>query len=364
LSVKKLSPRFSCFSKITLIILVFFLLAGCKMPGKDTAVSEIDVTQAFQTVEARLTQAVAQTPTLTASPEPGPPTISETPMPTLPSEITSTLTPTEDSTASANTPAPTEGCYQAAAGYPKIDITIDDDTEMSPGQAFTKIWRVVNVGSCTWTADYDIVFFSGELMGAPSSLPLNATVAKDQSVDLAIDMVAPAGSGTYQGNWKIRNAAGVLFGIGPGSESPFWVRIKVVSATAETPTPTPTATPTIVVQASGSAVLSVNDTLDLDTLQVNGGGPDLKYRTTLIDPRQQLVPLVAVTMSVYGGSQPSLANCQAANLGATPIILDNLSTGTYLCYRTDLGLPGWARFDGFDSNTGALILQILTWKLP
>jgi hypothetical protein len=362
--VNKLSLQLPYFSKITLIILVLFLLAGCKMPGKDTAVSEIDVTQAFQTVEARLTEAVAQTPTLTISPEPGPPTISDTPTPTLPSEITSTTTPTEDSTVSTNTPAPAEGCDQAAAGYPKIDITIDDDTEMTPGQAFTKIWRVVNVGTCTWTTDYDIVFFSGELMGAPSSFPLNATVAKDQSVDLAIDMVAPAASGTYQGNWKIRNAAGVLFGIGPGSESPFWVRIKVVSTTTATTTPTPTSTSTAVVQASGSVTLSVNDTLDLDTLQVNGGGPDLKFRTTLIDPRQELMPLVAVTMGVYGGSEPNLANCQAANLGSAHIILDNLSTGTYLCYRTDLGLPGWARFDGFDSNTGALILQILTWKLP
>jgi hypothetical protein len=362
--VDRYFPRLTHFLQIGLLILVLFLLAGCKMPGKDLVVSEIDVTQALQTVEARLTQAVAQTTTQTTSPEPGEPTISATPTPTLPPEITSTNTLTENPIVSTNTPVPAEGCDQAAAGYPKIDITIDDDTEMAPGQAFTKIWRVVNVGTCTWTTDYDVVFFSGELMGAPSSLALNTTVAKDQSVDLAIDMVAPASPGTYQGNWKLRNAAGILFGIGPGSESPFWVRIKVVSATTATSTPTPTPTPTVAVQASGSVQLAINDTLDLDSLQVNGSGPDLRYRTTLIDPRQELHPLVGVTISVYGGSQPGLANCQAATLGSVPIILDNLSTGTYLCYRTDLGLPGWARFDGFETNTGALILQILTWKLP
>jgi hypothetical protein len=224
---------------------------------------------------------------------------------------------------------------------------------------------VVNVGTCTWTTDYDIVFFSGELMSASPSLPMSVTVPPNQSVDLSVDMIAPNEAGTFQGNWKLRNADGELFGIGPGGESPFWVRIKVVGVTTETPTPTPTSTPTTVVQASGSVTLVISDTLDLDNLLINAGGPDLRFWTTIIDPPQhQLLPLGGVTLGIYGGVQPSLADCQAGSLAVVPIILDDLAMGTYLCYRTDLGLPGWARLDSFDPNAGTITLEILTWKLP
>ena len=353
------------FSK-TLITCLFILgsntLAGCNMPGAKNVQPMLDVVQAQQTVDARLTQALELTPTqdsasqvenLTPSPEIENTTISD------PSS-----TPTGDQTGTLGTDVPTGSCDQAAAALPKIDISIEDDTEMAPGEAFTKIWRVVNVGSCSWTADYEVVFFSGELMAASPNSPLNGKVSPDQSMDISVDMVAPQEPGTYQGNWKLRNTDGVLFGIGPGSESPFWVRIKVISTETETATPTPTLMPTTEVQASGSTSLALNDNLDLDTLLVNAGGPDLKYRTTLIDPRYQLVPLVGVKVSVFGSTEPGLTDCKAANLASSPIIMNELTTGTYLCHHTDLGLPGWFRFDGFDSDTGAITLQVLTWKLP
>jgi hypothetical protein len=281
----------------------------------------------------------------------------------------STATPTTEASVtpqastSTLTPVPGDDCNQAAAATP-IDITIEDDTELAPGEAFTKIWRVVNVGTCTWTTEYEIVFFSGEMMGASPSHALTTAVAPNQSVDLSVDMVAPVTSGTYQGNWKLRDGSGALFGIGPGSESPFWVRIVVVSGTESTGTPTPTYTATQPVQASGSTNLLVEDTLDLDSLLVNAAGPDLKYRTTLIDPRHQLVPLLGVTMGIYGSNQPGLAECQNASMSGLPVVLEDLTLGTYLCFRTDLGLPGWARLDAFDPGTGEITLQVLTWKVP
>lgn len=331
------------------------------MPGQETRSAEMDVTQALQTLNARLTEAVAKTSTPTATLPPG---TEDQPQP---EESTSTPTTeasvTPTSSTSTVTPVPGDDCNQAAAATP-IDITIEDDTKMAAGETFTKIWRVVNVGTCTWTTEYDVVFFSGELMGASPSQPLTAAVAPNQSVDLSVDMVAPLTSGTYQGNWKLRDAGGALFGIGPGSESPFWVRIVVVSETEGTSTPTPTPTSTQLVQASGSANLAVEDTLDLDSLLVNAGGSDLRYRTTLIDPKHQLVPLLGVTIGIFGNTQPGLPECQNLSKGGLPVILEDLSIGTYLCYRTDLGLPGWVRLDAFDQDTGAVTLQVLTWKVP
>ena len=355
-------PRFSKILAVGVFFLCSYTLVGCNMPRIKNSPPKLDVTQAQQTVAARLTQAIELTPTQDSASQAQKLTPSSTIDATPVSNPTST--PTENPAGTDDVEVPTAGCDQAAASLPKIDISIEDNTEMVPGEAFTKIWRVVNVGTCSWTIDYDVVFFSGELMDASASLPLSGVVSPNESVDISVNMVAPQELGTYQGNWKLRNGDGTLFGIGPGSESPFWVRIKVVSTETETATPAPTLMPTTEVQASGAASLSLNDNLDLDTVLVNVGGPDLKYRTTLIDPRYQLVPLVGVTMSVFGSTQPGMMDCKAANLAASPIILNELTTGTYLCHHTDLGLPGWVRFDGFDSDTGAIALQVLTWKLP
>ncbi len=140
-------------------------------------------------------------------------------------------------------------------------MSIPDDTVVQPGQAFTKIWRLVNAGTCTWTKDYSVTYFSGEQMGAPANVNLRGDVPPGQTVDIAVDMVAPKEPGKYQGNWKLKNLSNVLFGIGPSGGSPFWVRIMVgesatASPTASTGTPTVTtsATPPTVI-ASGSANL-------------------------------------------------------------------------------------------------------------
>jgi len=339
---------------------ILYFLVGCNMPASETTQPEINVTQAYQTVEAQLTKAVGQTSEPSETPIP----IVEA-TPTLTTEITLT-TPPEEPT---NTPIPGEPCDQAAAAYPKIDITIEDDTEMAPGEAFTKIWRVVNAGGCTWTTSYSVVWFSGEQLGAPTSLPVNIIVAPNQTIDISVDMVAPDGGGTYQSNWKLRNSSGDLFGIGPNGESPFWVRIKVVGSGTAAPTVTPgpgldpTATPEI--RANGSVTLRLDDILDFDDLVVNASGADILFHITDDDPPQhQLAPLGSGSIAVFGGSQPSSGNCQAAGLGATSITINNLALGIYLCFNTDEGRYGWARIDGFDPDKGTIALAILTWDLP
>jgi hypothetical protein len=349
-------------SKYLLIFIcctILFILSGCNLPASETAQPEINVTQAYQTVEAQLTKAVGQTSEPTETPTP---TVEQTPTPTT--EITLT-TPPEEPT---NTPIPGKPCDLAAAAYPKIDITIEDDTEMAPGEAFTKVWRVVNAGGCTWTTSYTVVWFSGEQLSAPSSLPVNFSVAPNQTLDISVDMVAPEGAGTYQSNWKLRNANGDLFGIGPNGESPFWVRIKVVGSGTAAPTlppesGTPTATPET--HSSGSVTLGLDDVLDFDDLVVNAGGADALFQVIEDDsPQYQLATLSSASIAVFGGAQPSSGNCQAVGLSAAAITVNDLAVGTYLCYNTDQGRYGWARIDGFDPGAGTITLAILTWDLP
>jgi len=122
--------------------------------------------------------------------------------------------------------APTAICDLAAAGVP-IDISIPDDTPLLPGQPFTKVWRLQNVGGCTWTREYTVALFSGEGMGAQAILPVPGDVPPGQTVEISVDMVAPQMPGKHQGNWKLRNPSNNWFGIGPNGSAPFWVRIVV-----------------------------------------------------------------------------------------------------------------------------------------
>lgn len=116
------------------------------------------------------------------------------------------------------------------------DVTVPDDTKLNPSSAFTKTWRLQNVGSCTWTSGYKLVFDHGDGMGGPKDVPLTSgTVAPGQTIDVSVNLTAPAQSGTYQGFWKLRNASGVLFGWGDQANSAFWVKIKVEAPAQQPP---------------------------------------------------------------------------------------------------------------------------------
>jgi hypothetical protein len=107
-------------------------------------------------------------------------------------------------------------------------VTIPDDSLMVTGANFTKIWRVRNVGTCPWTQGYSLVFVSGDDMSARFSQVLPATVPQNADVDISIVLTAPELSGTYRGEWMLRNTEGRLFGIGPQANAPLWVQIQVV----------------------------------------------------------------------------------------------------------------------------------------
>jgi len=351
---------------IPVLLICLFILTGCNMPENKSG-KTLNVTQAYQTVEARLTQEISNRSTNTPAPTPETPQSvpSATALPTTPVTNTQAVSLTATHTASPP-PEASAVCDQAAAAYPKIDITIDDDTRMKPGQAFTKVWRIVNVGSCTWTPDYQVVFFSGEQMGAPANVPLGSTVPPNQSIDISIDMIAPAQAGSHQGNWKIKNTKGNLFGIGPHGSSPFWVRIIVKEN--HTPTPVlPSVTPASTAETlvHNALTISSDTSIDLDTGNLNSGDVDITYRISNDDPpAHQLMPQGNASIMLFGASQPDFASCQSAATSTMPIDLDQIAQGTYLCYHTGLSLPGWLRVDTFDPDNKSIAIEFTTWVVP
>jgi hypothetical protein len=107
------------------------------------------------------------------------------------------------------------------------DVTIPDGTTVDAGDDFTKTWRLSNVGTCSWSPAYALVFVSGNRMHGPISSAVPGTVYPGQTVDVSVRLSAPDDGGEYQGYWKLRNAAGTLFGIGAGGQGAFWVKVRV-----------------------------------------------------------------------------------------------------------------------------------------
>jgi hypothetical protein len=170
------------------------------------------------TVQAMVTQTMlaltANAPTQTPIP-PTPVAVTSTPVPTV--TPASTVTPI---------PAATQPAYCDWASFIK-DVSIPDGTVLAPGETFTKIWRLKNRGTCTWTSDYMLVFSSGSQMGGKAVVTFPGNVAPGQTVDVSILLTAPSAPGSYSGYWMLRNSSGALFGTGDKANNPFYVDIQV-----------------------------------------------------------------------------------------------------------------------------------------
>lgn len=179
-------------------------------------------TQVVETFAAGLTQTAAAQPTIQLFP-------TLTASPTFAPFATSAATFPPVSQA---TVAPTTSCYSMAF---VSDVTILDNTPVTPGQVFTKTWKVVNNGSCAWDAGFKFAFTGGDAMsGVTYTLP--SAVAVNAIVDLSVTMTAPTNkTGKVQGNWRMSTAGGQFFG------NEVFV-IVLVGGSTGTPTATATAT--------------------------------------------------------------------------------------------------------------------------
>ncbi len=349
------------FYLLVISLLLALSLTACNLPWS------LNATMQYATLAAKSPAAMSATPPrITDTPDTA---LEDTPTPFTTATLTPSQTASRLLTASPKaSSSPTALCDRAAPGNP-LDITIPDDTHMLPGQAFSKTWRLVNEGSCIWSQSYAVVYFSGSQMNAVPRNGLPEVVTSGGSVDVSVDMIAPANPGLYQGNWKMSNSEGRLFGIGPNGDSPFWVRIIVIEQATPTLTltPVPTQTPTPVVYASGQAALKPGDGLDLDTNTTATpptSASDFIY-TFGDNPIHRLEPISGVKLGAPGSiPQPTYLECIAAPLNADPLVLDGLAINSTFCYHTNLGLPGWARLVSLDPKTNILTLEILTWAIP
>jgi hypothetical protein len=213
-------------------LLAASLLSACGARGAQatpTVSAEQIQTEAVATFSAELTLAAIGLPTET-------PTVTETAPPLATN--TAAASPTQP-------PPPTSGNAPAAClGLAFVsDVTIPDNTKLTPGEEFTKTWRVRNSGTCDWEAGFKFRFTGGESMGG-SSVTLDKAVQPGKETDLSVALKAPTSAGSYRGNWRMTSKTGAYFG------DEVYVLISVGSSTAtattkasSTVTPTASLTP-------------------------------------------------------------------------------------------------------------------------
>lgn len=193
------------------ILIVIILMSACNLPSNGTPTQQANAvfTAAALTVQAQQTQSVPfRTPTLPLSA----PTNTTAPLPTVPTvtrQAVATSTPLCD-----------------LAQFVK-DVNIPDGSQVNPGAAFTKTWRLENAGVCTWSG-YSLVFDSGELMGGTAQT--FGSISPGQDVDVSVNFTAPTAPGTYRSYWRIRNSTGALLPVLGGHQGrSFFVEIKVAA---------------------------------------------------------------------------------------------------------------------------------------
>jgi hypothetical protein len=303
------------------------LLTACNFPLAQPT-QDLQATAAAQTVSAQLTQAFAVTPTVPVVPP------SETPVPPTLPPPTATLPPA---------PTATLGCTDNVTFV--ADVTIPDNTNMSPGESFDKTWRLRNSGTCTWNSEYDLVFVDGAIMGGPASKPLTGAVAPGNTVDLTVDLTAPGSNGTHRGNWRLRNNRDVLFGL------TFYVQIVV----GPTSTPAP--------EVYEAEQMTVNSSFNFDLDEGDSTASDatkdaLYYKVS--DAEQYIDPQNGAEFKKWGGSAPSYNDCNSASLSGNDISFADLPVGTWVCYETNEGRIG--RFEVEGKTTSTITIDFRTWE--
>jgi len=150
-----------------------------------------------------------------------------TPTPGLPLPTATVVSATATNLPISQTPVPVSRCD---AMQFLGDVTYPDGSLISRNNNFVKIWRIKNIGTCSWTPSYALVFSEGDSMSGPSAVALTKNVNPGETIEIPVTLTAPNKDGNYRGYWKLRNASGVLFGFGADANTAFWVDVKVTGA--------------------------------------------------------------------------------------------------------------------------------------
>ncbi len=181
-------------ASILLIGVLITLLFSCGTNSEnqaDTVDDTVVRTEAVATFASSLTETLVAVPSTS-------PTLTVEPTFT-PEEGTATL----ESTPTANP------CYNL---FYIEDVTIPDNTQMKPGELFTKTWLVQNTGGCAWRAGFTFQHVGGDVMRG-STVTLTEAIQTGSKREISVQLVVPSGqNGLIQSAWRMADENGNFFG--------------------------------------------------------------------------------------------------------------------------------------------------------
>ena len=201
--------------KSTVLLSIAIVLAvqlACNVPGSSPTPDTFATLNGLYTASAQTLEAAGTQTGFTATPGLPLPTA------TVGGSLSATNTPTSGG------PVPASRCDAAQF---LADVTYPDGSIVPRNNTFIKIWRIKNIGTCSWTTSYALVFTGGDSLGGPSAVAMPGTVTPGQYIEIPVTFTAPNKDGSFRGYWKLRNVSGALFGIGAQADTAFWVDIKV-----------------------------------------------------------------------------------------------------------------------------------------
>ncbi len=127
-------------------------------------------------------------------------------------------TPLPTATAIAITPPAPGNCKDAAVLVGQSPV---DGSAFHPGDTFPLKFTFKNNGTCTWTKDYRMLFFSGDKFGS-DSISFQGTTQPGGTMDIVQEIFIPTDTtpGKKTTIWVLQNASKVYF-------YSFWLDITV-----------------------------------------------------------------------------------------------------------------------------------------
>jgi hypothetical protein len=98
------------------------------------------------------------------------------------------------------------------AGKFEEDVTLSDGTEVIPSAKLHKIWRLGNDGPRPWPEGTVLSFVGGDKLTDVSQVPIGKEVQTGESVEVSVDVRAPARNGRYISYWRLCAPDGTRFG--------------------------------------------------------------------------------------------------------------------------------------------------------
>ena len=179
---------------IILIGVLITLLFSCGTNSEDPAdPADVNIVR----TEAVATFASSLTETLVAVPSTSP---------TL--TVEPTFTPEEGTATLASTPT-ANPCYNL---FYIEDVTIPDNTQMKPGEVFTKTWFVQNTGGCAWKPGFTFQHVGGDAMRG-NTVTMTEAIQTGSKREISVQLVVPSGqNGLIQSAWRMADESGNFFG--------------------------------------------------------------------------------------------------------------------------------------------------------